>query len=345
MDNKLLIDYIDIVKNYLSYSYSDRMKIDERNALTFFYIAKYSKIKGRKLTDEETIKCITKGENDKGICGIYINDNNEQVLEVNLIKTRYINAFNKCSLTDKDLEETIIEFSEFPNIKDCNEKINYWQEKVKNYKSDSTREIKINFILLTNGHVSPHSKSQAVNKSIKVFEKEGAIFTTEALKAANIYKFEKLQYDELQVKEKFNNDGNINLRRIIMIYNLRQKLLTWLLNDTKLKDVTENLINKNNKIDVMNYLLYIFVKFIKNYNINTIDDRVELLKYNFDKFVNKVEKDDNVFDIKTLEKPFLDTMRVFLNDNAVLNSDKEIKLIWNEKYEQAFCEALKKVNR
>ena len=79
MNNELLMDYISIVRNYLNYTYSDKIEVSDRNALTFFYLEKYSNIKEKKLTDEETIKSITKGENDKGICGIYMNDENSDI--------------------------------------------------------------------------------------------------------------------------------------------------------------------------------------------------------------------------------------------------------------------------
>ena len=156
MNNELLMDYISIVRNYLNYTYSDKIEVSDRNALTFFYLEKYSNIKEKKLTDEETIKSITKGENDKGICGIYMNDENSDILEVHLIKTRYINAFNKCSLTEEDMNETINNFKEFPYIKDCNESINYWQKRFLECR-DKFKEIKIKFVLLTNGYASIYS--------------------------------------------------------------------------------------------------------------------------------------------------------------------------------------------
>ena len=337
MNNELLIDYITIVRNYLSYNYSDKMEVSDRTALTFFYIARYSSIKGRKLTDEETIKCITKGENDKGICGIYINDENEDVLEVHLIKTRYINAFNKCSLTERDMDETIGNFREFPYIKDCNEAIDYWQRKYLECK-DKFKEIKIKFILLTNGYVSPHAKNKALEKSINVFDKEGAIFTPEAIKIVNIYKFEKPDYNKLESGSVFDDEGNINLRRIMMAYNLREKIITWLWK-SKMNITIENLINKNSKIEVMNYIFYIFVKFIKNYDIKTVEDRVELLKYNFDKFVNNLDKNNKILEVTTLEKPFIKTMELFLNDSDILMGKETIELKWNEAYEEAFYRA------
>ncbi|MDO4534241.1 MAG: hypothetical protein Q4B63_00345 [Clostridium perfringens] len=336
MNNELLMDYITIVKNYLNYTYSDRMEVSERNALTFFYLGRYSSIKGRKLTDEETIKSITKGENDKGICGIYMNDENKDVLEVHLIKTRYINAFNKCSLTERDIEETINNFKEFPYIKDCNEAVDYWQKRYLECK-DKFKEIKIKFILLTNGYVSPHAKNEALQNSINVFDKEGAIFTPEAIKIVNIYKFEKPDYNKLESNSVFDDEGNINLRRIIMAYNLREKVITWLWK-SKMNINIENLINENSKIEVMNYIFYIFVKFIKYYDIKTVDDRVELLKYNFDKFVNNVDKHNKVLEITTLEEPFIKTMKLFLNDSAIFDCNK-IELKWNEEYDKALYRA------
>lgn len=337
MNNELLMDYITIVKNYLNYTYSDKMEVSERNALTFFYLSRYSSIKGRKLTDEETIKCITKGENDKGICGIYMNDEDKDVLEVHLIKTRYINAFNKCSLTEGDIEETINNFKEFPYIKDCNEAVDYWQKRYLKCK-DNFKEIKIKFILLTNGYVSPHAKSKALENSIHVFDKEGAIFMPEAIKIVNIYKFEKPDYNKVEPGSVFDDEGNINLRRIIMAYNLREKIITWLWK-SKMSNIIEDLINENSKIEVMNYIFYIFVKFIKYYNIRTVDDRVELLKYNFDKFVNNVDRHNKVLEITTLEEPFIKTVGLFFNDSVILNSNKTIKLKWNEDYDKALDRA------
>lgn len=337
MNNELLMDYITIVKNYLNYTYSDKIEVNDRNALTFFYLSRYSSIKGRKLTDEETIKSITKGENDKGICGIYMNDENKDVLEVHLIKTRYINAFNKCSLTERDIEETISNFSEFPYIKDCNEAIDYWQKRFLECK-DRFKEIKIKFILLTNGYVSPHAKNKALENSINVFDREGAIFTPEAIKIVNIYKFEKPDYNKLETRNVFEDDENINLRRIIMAYNLREKIITWLYK-SKMNLIIEDLINKYSKIEIMNYIFYIFVKFIKYYDIKTVDDRVELLKYNFDKFVNKVDKDNKILEITTLEEPFVKTMELFFNDSDILMDKQTIELKWNEVYDEAFNKA------
>lgn len=337
MNNELLMDYITIVKNYLNYTYSDKIEVNDRNALTFFYLSRYSSIKGRKLTDEETIKSITKGENDKGICGIYMNDENKDVLEVHLIKTRYINAFNKCSLTERDIEETISNFSEFPYIKDCNEAIDYWQKRFLECK-DRFKEIKIKFILLTNGYVSPHAKNKALENSINVFDREGAIFTPEAIKIVNIYKFEKPDYNKLETRNVFEDNENINLRRIIMAYNLREKIITWLYK-SKMNLIIEDLINKYSKIEIMNYIFYIFVKFIKYYDIKTVDDRVELLKYNFDKFVNKVDKDNKILEITTLEEPFVKTMELFFNDSDILMDKQTIELKWNEVYDEAFNKA------
>ena len=332
MNNELLMDYITIVRNYLSYNYSEKMEVSDRNALTYFYIARYSSIKGRKLTDEETIKCITKGENDKGICGIYMNHEDKGVLEVHLIKTRYINAFHKCSLTERDIDETISDFSEFPYIKDCNDAIDYWQKKYLECK-DKFKEIKIKFIVLTNGYVSPHARKKALEKSINVFDKEGAIFIPEAMKIVNIYKFERPDYNKLESGSVFDDEGNINLRRIIMIYNLREKIITWVYK-SKIDINIENLVNENSKIEVMNYIFYIFVKFIKYYDVKTVDDRIELLKYNFDKFVNKLDKHDDILEITTLEEHFIKTVQLFFNDSAFLNSNKRIGLKWNEEYDK-----------
>ena len=78
-----------------------------------------------------------------------MNDENSDILEVHLIKTRYINAFNKCSLTEEDMNETINNFKEFPYIKDCNESINYWQKRFLECR-DKFKEIKI----VTSHHVS-----------------------------------------------------------------------------------------------------------------------------------------------------------------------------------------------
>ena len=38
MNNELLMDYISIVRNYLNYTYSDKIEVSDRNALTFFYL-------------------------------------------------------------------------------------------------------------------------------------------------------------------------------------------------------------------------------------------------------------------------------------------------------------------
>ena len=94
-----------------------------------------------------------------------MNDENSDILEVHLIKTRYINAFNKCSLTEEDMNETINNFKEFPYIKDCNESINYWQKRFLECR-DKFKEIKIKFVLLTNGYVSPYSKKKALENLI-----------------------------------------------------------------------------------------------------------------------------------------------------------------------------------
>ncbi|WP_058992218.1 hypothetical protein [Sarcina ventriculi] len=344
MKNELLMDYIGIVRNYLNYTYSDKIEVSDRNALTFFYLAKYSNIKEKKLTDEETIKSITKGENDKGICGIYMNDENSDILEVHLIKTRYINAFNKCSLTEEDMNETINNFKEFPYIKDCNESINYWQKRFLECK-DKFKEIKIKFVLLTNGYVSPYSKKKALENSINVFDKEGAIFIHEAIKIIDVYKFEKLDYyNNLEVKKVFNDESNINLRRIIMIYNLRAKIETWLYK-SKVNNIIENLINKNSREEVMNYMLYIFVKLVKFYDVKTVEDRIELLKYNFDKFVNNIDEDNKVLEITTLEEPFISTIKLFLHDSDILIDNQLIELKWDESHEKAFIRAFNSVKK
>lgn len=337
MNNELLMDYITIASNYLNYNYSDKMEVSDRNALTFLYIARYSSIKGKKLTDEETIKCITKGKNDKGICGIYMNQGEEGVLEVQLIKTRYINAFNKCSLTERDIEETVTNFKEFPYINDCNEALDYWQKKYLECK-DKFKKIKIKFILLTNGYVSPHARKKALENSINVFDKEGAIFMPEAIKIVNIYKFEKPDYNKLEAGSVFDDEGNINLRRIIMAYNLREKIITWVYK-SKINSNIEILIDKTSKIEVMNYIFYIFVKFIKYYNVKTVEDRIELLKYNFDKFVNKLDKHNDILEVTALEEHFIKTVELFFNDSAVLHSNKGAELKWNEEYDKALCRA------
>ena len=142
----------------------------------------------------------------------------------------------------------------------------------------------------------------------------------------------------------FNDESNINLRRIIMIYNLRAKIETWLYK-SKVNNIIENLINKNSREEVMNYMLYIFVKLVKFYDVKTVEDRIELLKYNFDKFVNNIDEDNKVLEITTLEEPFISTIKLFLHDSDILIDNQLIELKWDESHEKAFIRAFNNVKK
>ena len=144
-------------------------------------------------------------------------------------------------------------------------------------------------------------------------------------KAERFFKERRIPYQFIDLKEKSLSKGELqSVKKAIGL---------------------ENLINKNSREKVMNYMLYIFVKLVKFYDVKTVEDRIELLKYNFDKFVNNIDEDNKVLEITTLEEPFISTIKLFLHDSDILIDNQLIELKWNESYEKAFIRAFNNVKK